>query len=291
MEPVVYIDMLFLLNFFMNSATIFATSMFLKVQLRITRLLLTAALSALYASVMFFPQISFMYSIFSKAVFWLLTVRLAFPSKSLATLTKNAIVFFAVNLIFGGTMFALIFATDFGTTMGAVVSNGEIYLNISFRALGLSALLACTTVYIIAFIKKQTVESRKNTVEARIFLNNNSVTVKALCDTGCNLTEPISGYPAIIISPEIAHRLLPCDSFFNSTRYRLLPFCTIDNTNSFMHGFIPDRVVLDNTEIIHAAVGISNTKLNGYSAIFNPELLETNNRKVVNIQNETYSAL
>ncbi len=277
-----YIDILFLLNFLMNSATIFATSLFLKVKLHIIRLLLSSALCALYASVMFFPQISFMYSTIFKILFWLLTVRLSFPADNIVGLFKNAVVFFSVNLIFGGFLFALIFATDFGTTMGAVISNGIIYLNISPGIILLSAFLACAIVFTISFIKKQKLEYARRVIDVQIFFNGKNTTVKALCDTGCNLREPISGAPALIISPETASELLPSDFPKNNRRYRILPFCTVDNSNSFMHGFIPDKILLENTEILHSVVGISNTKLADYSAILNPELLETNTRKVVN---------
>ncbi len=282
MKPIVYIDMLFLLNFLMDSVTLYATALFLRKPLAVWRMTLSAAIAALYSCVMFFPQLSFMYSLLLKAVFLFAISTMAFPSRIPSVILKNGVVFFGVNTVFGGIMLALIFATDFGRILGAAVSNGEIYLNISFELLIISTLLAYTVVYIISYIKKQNIQNAKVTARLTIYFAGKEVTVSALCDTGCTLCDPISGAPAVVISPKIARELLP--QGHPETKYRPLPFVTVDNAKGILDGFIPDKLTVDGNEITHSVIGISKTDMDTFSAIFNPELIENNNqRKAVNI--------
>ncbi len=282
MKPVIYIDMLFLLNFLMDSVMLYATAIFLKKNLTVLRMLLSATVAALYSTVMFFPQLSFMHSLLMKTIFLFIISCLAFPSKTPAVILKNGLVFFGVNAVFGGIMLVLIFATDFGTVLGAAVSNGEIYLSINFELLIISTLLAYTMIYIIAYIKKQNLQNEKITALLTIHFDDKHVTVSALCDTGCTLCDPISGAPAVIISPKIARSLLPQEC--PEPRYRPLPFTTIDNSKGILDGFIPDKLIIDGKEIIHSVIGISKNDIDTYSAIFNPQILENNiQRKAVNI--------
>lgn len=282
MKPVVYIDMLFLLNFLMDSVTLYTAALCLRKNLNILRMLLSATVAALYSTVMFFPQLTFMYSILTKTIFLFLISYLAFPSKTPAVILKNGLVVFGVNTVLGGTILAIIFATDFGVMLNAAVSNGEVYMNISFEMLLISIILAYTIMYIITYIKTQNIKSARHSAVLTIYLNGKSITVSALCDTGCTLCDPISGVPAVIISQSSAHILLPEEC--PEARYRPLPFTTIDNSKGILDGFIPDKLIIDDEEITHSVVGISKTDIDTYSAIFNPQILENIiHRKAVDI--------
>lgn len=287
MKPIVYVDMLFLLNFLMDSVIIYATSLLIRKPPHIPRMILSAGVSSLYSAIMFFPRVSFLYSAFFKIIFLILSVWLAFPVRTLRELIKTTCMFFAVNLIFGGTVFALVFFTDFGTALGSVVSNGEIYINITPSVLAIATVLAYMVAYFTAYIKQHNLKQSKIITDAIIWFDSKYITVKALCDTGCRLSDPTNGNPAMVISPEAAKKLLP-EQFFDSlvtdgiiplefkNRYRIIPFCTIDNKNGMMHGFLPDKIRIKNHEITKTVVAVSKTvfgKDADFSAIFNPELL------------------
>ncbi len=289
MQPVVYIDMLFLLNLLMDSVILFATSVFLKKELHIIRISIAAIMGAAYSSFMFFPQLSIIYTAVFKVIFLFLTVWIAFPGTTGKELLKNAVVFFSVSLIFGGIMFTLIFTTDFGTTVGTVVSNGEIYFDVGYGTLLTSAVAAYVIIYIISYIKKENARLDKITVDTEIFFNGKSVKTKAMCDTGCSLADPITGTPAIIISPRLAGQLLPKDIPLNSfgDKYRVLPFSTVDNQKGIMHGFVPDKVIIQSNEAVKAVVGISRVEMSEIPAILNCDILkQTTHRKVVTHNNE-----
>lgn len=290
MTPVVYIDMLFLLNLLMNSLTLYSTSLLLKRRVSVFRLLLTAAILAIYSCAMFFPNIVFLYSVIGKAVILTLATAIAFPTTIWGQLLKNTLVFFTVSGIFGGIIFALIFATDFGTAVGAAVSNGEIYLEINPSAIIFALLLSYLCIYVVSYIKKQAEIKKPNMATVEIQLFERKVKIHAFCDTGCGLTDPLTGYPAIIISPDAAKKLLP-RRIFNSLkdgaeisdldnflpRYRVLPFSTIACKNDILHGFLPDMVFINRKNLQKCVVAISNNPLCNnaeFDAIFNPSILD-----------------
>ena len=290
MKPVLYIDMLFLFNLFMNSITVFMTSLLLKKHLSALRVLGVSAFLALYSSFMFFPDISILYSVLGKAFILTLSSVMAFGKSRKLEVLKNAFVFFSVSAGLGGIILALIFTTSFGTAVGSIVSNGEIYLNIK-ASLFLFAIAICYAfIYTISFIKKQALVKDSNIVKGEITFFSKSVHFWGFRDTGCQLLDPVSGYGALIIGPRLSKKLLPhhiLKSIKNSpdlsklgefsSRYRILPFYTIDKKDGFLHGFIPCKVVINGIIIKKCVVAISDFELSQnleFDAIFNPMLTQ-----------------
>lgn len=277
MKPIVYIDMLFVFNFLMNSIILYSSTILLHKKIHILRMLISSAIGAVYSCILFFPQLNFVCSLIFKLLLWLLCTFIAFPSRSQKELLKNALTYFSVNLIFGGVMFFLIFMTDFGTTVGTIVSNGEIYFDISFGTVITSAMLAHLTISFITYIRKQNLHNKRHFSEITVFFNEKSITFQALCDTGCNLCDPISGYPAVIISNKLAKTLLP--SVQTDLHFRILPFSTVSGAKNVMSGFIPDKLTVNGIETIHSVVGISPLYSDKFNSVFNPDLINNQNMK------------
>ena len=273
----------------MNTIILYATSVLSKTQITTLRLVSVTALSSLYSTVMFFPQLSVLYTGVFKLLFLILFSHLAFPSRIPKVILKKALIFLATNFIFGGTVFFLIFFTSFGTAVGAIISNGEIYLDISFGTLAVSTLLAFGIVTFISFIRKQNEHNTKTTAKVTICLDKKSIHGTALWDTGCNLSDPLTGTPAIVISPTLANKLLPSKFPYTNfrIRYRMLPYTTLESQKNFLHGFVSDRILINNTEFKNTVVGIAKTDLSEYDAILNCAFAENNTfRKAGNIYDD-----
>ncbi len=293
MRPVIYIDMLFLMNFMMNTLTLYTASLFLRRGISVFRLLLAVSVLALYSCMVFFPQIGFMYSILAKALILTCASFIAFPAKHWLTAIKNAIVFFVVSAIYAGIAFALIFATDFGTRVGASVSNGEIYLDIKASTLMKSAVISYICVYAVSYVKKATAIQSENIFDIKIGSGEKSISIKAFGDTGCGLCDPINDIPAIIITKAAAKKLLShsvlriVEGKGSAEEIRkcgikpcVLPFSSIDNKKGVLYGFLPDEVFVNKTEVKNCIIAISDGPMcnNGeFDAIFNPLIL--NQRK------------
>ncbi len=290
MGHIVYVDILFLLNFFVNTITIYISFLLTKQDLKLWRLVLSAGFLALYACVIFFPKIQFMYSILGKAAALMLACFIAYPTKSWARLIKNTAVLFLSSAILGGIIFTLIFATDFGTTVGSAVSNGEFYFNVNASTLMISILLAYSCVHIIAEIKKSTLLYGNHISRIKIRFQENEICIKGFWDTGCTLCEPLSKIPAIVINQSSAKKLLPKELFdfcINNkhteipdkylNRYRLIPYSTIDSEKGVLSGIFPDKTEIDNTEVKKVIIAISKEELchqKSFDAIFGTELFE-----------------
>ena len=283
--PTVYIDLLFLLNFLMNTVTLFSTSLFLGRNLSLIRLSSASTLLALYSTAVFFPPLSFLFS----ALLKLIVLTLVFPAKKPSVIAKNTLVFFVINAIFGGIIYALIFVTDFGTRVGATVSNGEVYLNISASSLLLSLIPAYLCVYVISHIRRQALKDSIRTAAVTLLFKNKKITLKGFADTGCNLCDPLTKEPAVIISNSAAKRLLPPDFFKAITlgipvnlrdyigKYRILPFSTVSDTDGILHAFVPDALTIDGKTINKPLVAIAKLPIcenSQFDVLFNPDIIQ-----------------
>lgn len=290
MKPVVYIDILFFVNLLINSLTLHLTSILLKHRISARRILFFASVLALYSSIMFFPRLGLFYSLVGKAAVLAISVTSAFPARSVCSALKSIAVFFAVNAIFGGVMLALIFCTDFGTRTEAVISNGEIYFNLKLSTVLLSVVPAYLTAYIVSAIRKQGIKKSHCIAEMTVVFRQRKIKISAFADTGCDLCEPFSGKPAVIISRLAARKLLPHGFFKALTKdtnnsdlgqyasaYRALPFFSINNKKGILNGFVPDGLFINNTEIPHCTVAVAFGSLcedGAYEALFNPCILD-----------------
>lgn len=288
--PTVYIDLLFLLNFLMNTVTLFTASLFLGRNITLPRLSASAAILALYSSIMFFPALKLLFSVLFKGIILTVSVWLAFPSKKLSVIIKNTVLFFAVNAIFGGIIYALIFATDFGVRIGAAVSNGEIYLNISASSLLLALIPAYGIAYLVMHIRRQTLKTASNISDVQIQFKDRKIKIKGFADTGCFICDPISKAKSIIISKSAAKKLLPADFFEALTlgipvnlreyasKYRIIPYSTISEPHGILHAFVPDSLMLNGQAANKILVAVAKFPLcenSRFDALFNPDILNS----------------
>lgn len=293
MPPVVYIDMLFLLNMLMDTITICATALILRRNISLSRIFFASGLLSLYSCAMFFPYIHILYTFLGKIMVLSLATAIAFPSHSLGQFLKNTIIFVSVTAILGGIIFALIFSTNFGTTINAAISNGEIYLDIKASTLLFGLTISYICIYTISYVKERNFVQNPNIAKLEIALLGKSIHIFAFADTGCTICEPVRNMPAIIISPESAKKLLPSQilkalfdfSDFSdlgkyATRYCKIPFYTIDQRCGLLNGFVPDKVVLNKKTIKNCIIAIAENPLSQnaqFDAIFNPSILSDKN--------------
>ncbi|MBQ2931571.1 MAG: sigma-E processing peptidase SpoIIGA [Clostridia bacterium] len=298
MPPVIYIDMLFLLNLLMDTITICATALILKRNISLSRVFFASGLLSLYSSAMFFPYIHILYTLAGKMLVLSLATAIAFPSHSFGQLFKNVVVFFFVTAVFGGIIFALVFATNFGTTINAAVSNGEIYLDIKASTLVFALTISYICIYTISYVKHRNFVLNPNIAKLEVALFSKSIHIFAFADTGCTICDPLRNMPAIIISPESAKKLLPARIFKElsdvsdfsvlgkyASRYCKIPFYTIDQKHGLLNGFIPDKIILNKKSIENCIIAIADNPLSQtsqFDAIFNPSILSESNELTLN---------
>lgn len=301
MKPVVYIDVLFGVNLLINYILLWTTGKISKIRTSVIRLIIGAALGAVYAVVMFFPAFKIYYTIIAKLLFSMLLIAVTYNVAKLKEFVKVLGMFYVVSFTFGGAALGLFYFTNVGAFVGALLSNGIIYFNLPWKVL----LLSSSVAYIIIRVTWQLIQTKFNKenlyIPLSIIFDNKSISVNALVDTGNSLYDPISNLPVIVVEFQAIKELLPQEiqTIFSEcseddltmvysimsnsawiSRFRLIPFTSLGKENGMLIGFKPDEVEIckgsEKRDLRDIIIGIYNKKLTkdeAYKALMHPEII------------------
>jgi len=297
---IVYAEYVFLENFIMNYIILSLTGKFAKHPTKRTKIILGSSLGALYAFIIFFPSLHFLFSILMKLACSMLIIVVSFTPYRFKDFFRSMGIFYLITLVFGGAGFALFYFTNFT----GIVSNGIFYMgNISIK----NIFISCGVGYILiqfcwGYIQKQ-LTKEKVLLDIGIEINGKRVDIKGMVDTGNSLTDPISKYPVIIVEYNAIKNLFPNeikDFFLNNqifnfdqvieqlsgsswiTRFRIIPFQALGTENGMLVGFRPDNVLVyndedkENRDIKEIIVAIYHKKLSktgDYMALLHPDII------------------
>lgn len=294
----VYLDMLILENLIMNYLILWVTAKFSKERTSFIRLIMSSAIGAAYATIMFFPSFKFVYTFLFKILLSFVLIVVAFYPSKLKQFLKLVAIFYIVSFVFGGAAFGLFYFTNFG----AILSNGIFYIsNFPVKIL----LVSSTASYVIIRFAWSAIQNRLSKdnlfVMVDICVETKKTNIRALIDTANSLYDPISNLPVMVVEYNAIKELLPDDlrKIFEKckendlalisnivsgtewiSRFRLVPFSSLGKENGMLVGFKPDEVLIKmiegNKEIRNIIVGVYNKKLSkdeSYSALLHPEVI------------------
>lgn len=285
----IYIDILFAVNFMIDSILIYATAVITKFRIHIVRLIIAAIVSAVYGTIMFFPSVKFMYSAVFKLIFTSIFVIFTFKTFSFKKFFKTLLIFYFVSFIFAGALFAVIFLTNSGRALGAVLSNGELYLNLNIGVLCTVTFFSYIGIIMFTKICIRNYSHERVLKDAVIKFNNEEISITGLIDTGCGICDPISGKPAILIEQGCIadNSLFEFSAGYNNNLYesikgkmRIIPFSSVGCEYGYLNAFLADSIEIEDSELYipnEVTVGIVKFKLSDdglYNAIFNPDIFE-----------------
>lgn len=294
----VYLDMLILENLIMNYLILWVTAKFSKERTSFIRLIMSSAIGAAYATIMFFPSFKFVYTFLFKILLSFVLIVVAFYPSKLKQFLKLVAIFYIVSFVFGGAAFGLFYFTNFG----AILSNGIFYIsNFPVKIL----LVSSTASYVIIRFAWSAIQNRLSKdnlfVMVDICVETKKTNIRALIDTANSLYDPISNLPVMVVEYNAIKELLPDDlrKIFEKckendlalisnivsgtewiSRFRLVPFSSLGKENGMLVGFKPDEVLIKmiegNKEIRNIIVGVYNKKLSkdeSYNALLHPEVI------------------
>ena len=269
----VYIDSLFMTNFFMNSIIIFITSVMRRKQITALRLFIGALVSALYGTLIFFPELSFMYSAALKIIFSAVTVLIVMGGRGLRDFLISWMMFWFITVAAGGAVFAVSTLTDFGNIMQTMISNCVMYVQISPFILlgGCGVLYLLTEVYRRACIKNFT--SDKFIVNLSVEYMGDVFEITGLVDTGCELTEPLSGAPVIVAERKYFRGIPESGS--------LIEINTASGEGT-LELIFPEKISCESSDVdivYDTVIALTDSRLseyNVYNAVINPAALNLN---------------
>ncbi|AKL95617.1 peptidase U4, sporulation factor SpoIIGA [Clostridium aceticum] len=295
---VVYAEYVFLENFIMNFVILSLTAKFGKKATGKGKLLAASSISALYAFIIFFPSLHFLFSIVMKIACSMIIIILAFTPYRFKDFFRLLGIFYLITLVFGGAGFAIFYFTNFN----GIISNGIFYItDISVKNIFIAGGVGYILInFCWGYLQKQ-LSKEKILMKIKIEIDGTTAEVTGMVDTGNSLVDPISKYPVIIVEYEAIIHLLPqevqrlfgrsgkpnfaqvallLDGSSWLTRFRMIPYNALGTENGMLIGFKPDFVSIEKEEdsksikeIIIAIYDRKLSKAGEYKALLHPDLV------------------
>lgn len=292
----VYIDIILLENLCMNYIILFATAYIMKIKISHIRIIASSSIGAVY-SIMLYMQILPIYSsIFMKIILSVVMVYISYAPKSVKIAIKQLIIFYLISFAFGGCAFALLY---FVKPQDIFIKNGVYMGTYPLKIALLGGIVGFVITYIAFKIIKNKATKEEMIYKLKIKINDKTVEVNALLDTGNKLKDPITLVPVIVIEKQKLYNFLPEEILENidkiiggdsnklieenikyMSKFRVIPYNSIGKQNGLMLGFKADevKIIIDEEErtIKNTIIGIFNQSFNSqtYSALISLEIIE-----------------
>lgn len=243
-----YVDLIILLNFFLDFLLLLSVSLILKRNAKLIRLLIGALVGGLSIVALFISFNSFTLFVF-KVFISILMILISFGFKDIKYTFNNFIYLYLVSIILGGFLYYINDEFSYKNT-------GLIFFHNGF-SINWILIIFSTPIILILYVKqsRKLKEEYSKKYEVDItFLNGKTSRLTGFLDTGNNLTDPYKKRPIIIINKEILKGYNP--------RCILVPCITV-NKESMLNCFRIKKLVI-NGKIIEdeVLVGISDNNFN-----------------------------
>ena len=288
---VIYLDVLLIVNLFVNYFLLLSTAQFVHRRPRRLRLLLGALIGSAASVLILLPNLGLVPMLAIKLVLASLIVLTSFGYGAKAVYIKTVLIFFGVNFIFAGVMLALWLVIK---PPGMYYSNGMVYFNISAVALAVGTILSYLVIRLVCFVFDRRVHADK-VYQMVAEADGKQVALTALHDTGNHLVEMFSGTPVVVCELSSVEPLIPTElhSFFEypssegleklerhpwRPRVRLVPYRAV-GAGGVIAAFKPDKFTLTlpggREEQREVYIGVTSTKLSQgeFQSILHADLL------------------
>lgn len=248
----VYVDVLLIVNGFVNYLMLVISAKYLKFPPKRLRLLLASALGSLFSLKIFLPEIPLPFEFLLRAVMCAVISFTAFGFGNVKAFFRNSCVFFTVNLLFGGLMSAIFF---FFNTEIMLYKNGAVYFDIDLKILAVTSVVSFAVINAVSMIISR--KAPKDTIcFVTVNMNEKAVSGRGFFDTGNGLREIFSGFPVIVAQYDALKSILPDEikEYFKnmnieatSENIRLIPVQGVGEAE-ILPSFKPDSVKLKSTD-------------------------------------------
>ncbi|MCL2753126.1 MAG: sigma-E processing peptidase SpoIIGA [Defluviitaleaceae bacterium] len=283
MDIEIYADMVFLVNFVVNTAVLGLANALCKRRAKIWKLLLGGATAALFYTVLIFTPLQPFLNVFTSFVVLSPAVVIAHGVKGWRRFGVDLAVAYVCAFALGGL--ALVVMNIFTNPMSTAVTFAT-PINLI-----ISILLAFGGIKFVRHYMAKKAMSKQHFCNITIHLNDKKTTLTALMDTGMTLIEPIGQNPVIIAEIDALHEVLPLEIirlYENKqqddleavaaafefaglhTKMRIIPFKSIGKQSGLIAGFKANVVQVEEKLHTNIVIGICDFKLDEqgeYSAL------------------------
>lgn len=271
----IYVDVLIVLNIYVNFFLLRATSGFTHVPMKKAGCIIASVVGSLFSLTILLPAGGFVFSLITKLVAAAVIVALAFGIRDKRLFLRLLVYFYIINFIFAGVT-GFMYTTLKPAFM--TVNNSYVYIDFSLISLVAFTALAYFAVMLVRrFIDRGADASKKYSITLKY--RNIEMKCEALADTGNTLVDSFTGKPVIIFP----YRKTPFgedffteepDKLYREYGCRMIPYSTIGNSG-LIPVISPDETVIVDEETgsvfrTDVLIGITNKET---PAIFNPKIL------------------
>lgn len=301
---IIYIDLIFLVNLFIDAVVLVITAWMRKLRPVWWRTLMSAFIGALYVVMMFVPELSFLFTFLIKFALSVIMLLVSFGFGSLQRYLRTMGAFYVVNFVAAGGILGVHYLLQ---------NTGELFNGIWYTAsgglsfelkVGFWFVLCVFGLVLMLFRIVQSTKHRSERMtdflgEVRVQIGGVEVECTGLLDTGNQLTDPLTRTPVMVMEASLWKDYLPsswenrlsegqadmlvmelddeCFKWYD--RLRLVPYRGINKSTSFMLALKPDevQVTLNGIRSVHRRVliGLDGGTLSAegrYRAIIHPDL-------------------
>ncbi len=236
----IYLDLVFLLNFFIDFLILFSTSKILKNVIKLRKLLLGSLVASSSIFLLFIDLNSLQLFLF-KIVISASIILVTFGRKSFF---KNISYFYILSIILGGCLYLLNISFTYSNKGILFINNGLVF-NFFLSIIVIPIILFC-------YVKEHLIYKNtfSNIYEVKLEINRKIYNLRGMIDTGNQLKDPYSGKSIILVS-----------NINYNKNFIYVPYKAL-NTSGIIKCFKPNKVVINNKEFNNCLIGISNDKFN-----------------------------
>ncbi|MBR3789520.1 MAG: sigma-E processing peptidase SpoIIGA [Clostridia bacterium] len=293
MVMVIYLDVLIAVNIFVTYILIVCTRVIVKQDTKKWGMMFATIFGGAASLIIFWEEMPLAFSIIYKILVGVIISYSAFLPREKKMFLKTTLAFFFVNFIFGGVMYFV--EITIGTN-NLMYINGTVYFDVSVLFL-VSMTLICYGLLLVGdyFFKKRA--SENTLYDVLLYFRNESVSLKALYDTGNHLTDGLDSKPVIIVELKELLKFLNSNEieFFMSgnlsdnvpetikSAFRVIP-CSSVTGNCVLKGFIPEKIEIITkdykyeTTFLVVAVSREGIQSGEYNCILNADIFERGKR-------------
>lgn len=196
----IYVDSLLLLNFTVNYLLLLSAVRISGCVFSRLRLMLGAAIGAVYALAVLFPAFQFLSGLGGKLLVETVMVLAAFGAHRKSI--RLGLLVLGTSLAFAG---AAMLVSSFSS--GLMASWGMVYAPLDFRTL---ILVTGVTYGILSLVYHRTAKDpSRHIARAQVRMEGRTMTMNCLLDTGNNLVDPMTNRPVTVIEGAVLAQLLP----------------------------------------------------------------------------------
>lgn len=258
----IYLDLIFMINFFFDSLLLLTVKVVLKRNIKIKRIIIGGIIGG-FSTFLLLIKLNNITLFLFKVVISILMILITFGYQNIKYTLKNLGYLYIISIILGGFLYLLNIEFSYKSDGIIFYHNG---LSINFI---LMIILSPIAIYLYIKQSRDLKNNYSYYHKVNIKYNKKNIDITGFLDTGNKLKDPYMGIPIIIVNKDIFDEKEIND-------YILVPLNTINN-NSMLKCIKVDSIYIDGNKLNKKAlIGLSPNKINidGISCIFGVSILE-----------------